>query len=431
MTIISSKPKRAPGPRGSFIWGALAQFKRDPIGFLSQSVHDHGDVVRLRFGPIVSHLVNRPEHIEHVLSRNAARYDKNTRSVSRIQATCGDSLLSANQDAWQRHRRLIQPVFQPRYLEDIGGVIDASMAPMLDRWHGIARQNGTVDIVSEMMHLVISTSAKILFSSNVDVARIEAALDVILTDTWRRIEAPLDPSMISPMFHRRAFKDAVAEIDDVIFGIIKERRKTGSGPDDLLSRLLVAHESEGETQLTDQELRDAAVTLLLAGHETTANALASAFQLVAQSPDAGFETANLHHIFAETIRLHPSIWIIERRALEDDQIGPYHIARGTNVLISPYLLHRHPEYWPNPNQFDPSRFEPHNVDQRPRHAYIPFGLGAHRCVGLHMATAMATRIMANVYERFKLQRPSGQATAMAPGITLRHSGEIRLVVTDA
>ncbi len=419
---------RAPGPRGGLIWGSLPAFKADPIGLLSQAVREHGDVVRLRFGPVIAHLINHPDHIEQVLSRRSASYDKRTRSVAQIRATCGDSLLSSDGPTWQRHRRLIQPVFQPSYLQSIGPIVDAAMAPLLDRWTGIARKRGRVDIVSEMMHLVIFTSARILFSSDVDADRIERALEVILQDTWRRLQVPLDPSMLSPRLHRRAYRNAVAEIDGIVFQLIRDRRRSNSINDDLLSRLLGAHEDESEAPLTDQELRDAAVTLLLAGHESTANALAWAFYNVAQSPDRGLESADPHKLFAETLRLYPSIWILERRVVKSDRIGPYDLRKGTTVLISPYLLHRNKTYWPNPDHFDPERFQPDQVDARPRNAYLPFGLGPHRCIGLHMANAIAPRVLSNVYDQFRLSLVPGQAAGMMPGITLRHPDALWMAV---
>ncbi|MBB5722568.1 cytochrome P450 [Loktanella ponticola] len=410
---------RAPGPKGSLFWGSLADFTSDALGLLWQATRDHGDVVRLRFGPITAHLVNHPDHITHVLSRHADRYDKNTRSVERIRATCGDSLLSANADAWARHRRLIQPIFQPKMFTDISAIVSDEMGPMLDRW----RTADKIDVASEMMHLVIAISARILFSSSVDAARVEAALAVILEDTWRRLQAPLDPSMISPAFHKRAFKDAVQTIGDVIFELIATRRRQIDAPDDLLSRLLAAHEADGDAQLNDKELRDAAVTLLLGGHETTANALAWAFHAVAQSPDAGIETQDPAHIFAEAVRLYPSIWIVERRAIAADTIGGFDIPRGSSVLISPYLIHRHPDFWTDPDRFDPAR---HAVEtDRHRHAYIPFGLGQHRCVGLHMARAIASEVIAHVYAQFRLH-PTGQTPAVDPGITLRPTGPLWL-----
>jgi enediyne biosynthesis protein E7 len=303
----------------------------------------------------------------------------------------------------------------------------------LQNWSRLSTRNESIDIVSEMTRLTIAIAAKILFASDVenDAETIESSLAVILNDTWRRLEAPLDPAMISRRFHRRRFRDALGRIDGIVYRIIEQRRRNGLVKDDLLSRLLIAHEGQSEIRLTDQELRDVAVTLLLAGHETTASALAWTFYLVAQSPEKNYEEADLRMVFAEAIRLYPSIWIIERRVIENDQIGSYAIPRGTTVLISPYLMHRHKEFWPDPEAFAPERFAPDQPEyqpsvSRPRGAYIPFGLGPHRCIGEHMASLVATQIMKNVYNRFRLRLESGQSTGMVPGITLRHAGELRM-----
>ena len=402
---------RAPGPKGSLLWGSLGAFKADSLGFLAQAAQDHGDIVRLRFGPITAHLVNHPALVEQVLSRNAANYDKATRSADRIAATTGRSLLSADQTAWARHRRLIQPAFQPRAFDGIGPVLDHLIAPMFVRWD----KAGKIDIVDEMMQLVIAAAIRILFSSSLDPQRINAPLEILLADTWRRIEAPLDASLLSPRLHRPAFKKAVAQIDAIVLDLIQTRRASAQRPDDVLTRLLDAHAAEGEAQLTDQELRDAAVTLLLAGHETTANALSWAFI----HASGAFQAADPAHIFAEAIRLYPSIWIIERRALQADTIGGFDIPRGSSVLISPFLLHRRADFWPDPTRFDPARFA--DGTPRPRDAYLPFGLGQHRCVGLHLANKIAAHVIGRVFAEFDLRALPGQTPRTDPGITLRHA----------
>ncbi len=409
---------RAPGPKGSMLWGSLSDFKADSLGFLSDAVRNHGDIVRLRFGPITAHLINRPDYVDHVLSRQASNYDKATRSADRIAATTGNSLLSADQVAWSRHRQLIQPAFQPSCFQNIGPVIDALVDPMLERW----QQTKEIDIVDEMMQLVIAIAIKTLFSSDIDPQQIDTALETLLADTWRRIEAPIDASMISPQLHRPAFKKAVGEIDQIVFDLIQTRRRCQDRPDDVLSRLLAAHESGGEIQLNDKELRDATVTLLLAGHETTANALSWAFIHASN----GFETAEPAHIFSEAIRLYPSIWIIERRVIRDDIIGGYHIPRGSSVLISPYLLHRHTEFWPEPDRFDPSRFA--GDQPRLRDGYLPFGLGPHRCVGLYLANKIAAHVIERVFARFRLRLLPDQQIGTTPGITLRHTGAVKMTV---
>lgn len=427
-----------PGPQGSPLWGSLREFQADSIGFLTESVREYGDIIRLRFGPVVAYLLNRPEHVEHVLARHSQRYDKNTRSVAKLRATCGGSLLSSDGERWLRHRRLIQPVFQPHRVAEFVHAIDSSTEEMLASWNVKASVGQEVDIVAEMMGLTLTVAARAFFSSDIreQTAVIDKALEVVLQDTWRRLQAPMDLAAISPVFQRRKFRQAMREIDEVVYRIIGQRRQCRAGTNDLLSRLLRAHESETDTRLTDQELRDAVVTLLLAGHETTANALASTFYLVSKSEpiqDRLVEEARQPALavlpeackaFWEAIRMYPSIWIMERHAVADDQIGGYPIRKGSTVLLSPYLLHRHAEFWQTPNQYDPDRFTPDRIAARPRCAYIPFGLGQHRCIGEHMALLVATRILSRVHRDFRLHLVAGQVIQPVPGITLRHDGPL-------
>lgn len=405
---------QAPGPRGLPITGNILRFKFGALPLLQQAAQDYGDVVRLRFGPIKAHLLNHPDHVDHVLSRHADRYDKNTRSVARIKATCGDSLLSANATAWQQHRALIQPLLRPSLFTDISRVVSEELAPYAKRWR---ETTAPVDIGAEMMHLTIGISTRLLFSTSVDADRLETALEVILDDTWRRLEAPFDLSLLSPKLHRPLFRKALHTVDQIIFGLITARRQMDAPPDDLLTQLVTAH---ADTALSDQALRDAAVTLLLAGHETTANALAWAFYELAQNPDITRD-ADPTHILAEAVRLYPSIWIVERRVFQDDVIAGYRIPQGTSVLISPYLMHRHPHFWDNPKVFDPSRHAA--TSDRPRHAYIPYGLGKHRCIGLHMAQAVGAEVIRQIRREFDVQS-TGEAAGVDPKITLRPDGPL-------
>jgi cytochrome P450 len=197
--------------------------------------------------------------------------------------------------------------------------------------------------------------------------------------------------------------------------------------------------------LSDRELRDAAVTLLLAGHETTANALAWTFYLLSQSPDVdqrlhqatddfdstaipASEPSYAERVFYEAIRLYPSVWIIERRAVADDEIGGYAIPAGSTVMLSPYVLHRHPEFWPEPDRFIPKRFTPDACSDRPRHAYIPFGAGPHQCVGQNMALLVARIVITLVNRQFHLQLVPEQTITPQPGITLRHTNGLRMTL---
>jgi len=419
---------QAPGPKGNLILGSLLPFSKDSLGFLENAIETYGDVVKLRFAHIQTHLINDPTLIEEILLRKANLFDKDTRSVAKIQSTCGDSLLSANEDAWTRHKRLIQPAFLRQYIESCEPQIETITTEFTTKWQAHAQSGTPIDIVTEMMNLVISISAKVLFGSNVNSELLESSLEVVLADTWRRLQAPIDFSDLSPALHRPKFKRAKAQIDDMIFEIIKSRRSSPNKHDDVLSRLLTAHEADDETRLSDTELRDAALTLLLAGHETTANALAWAFISVASAPESNFENANLEYIFAETVRLYPSIWIIERRVKQDMTLGEYNLSKGSSVLICPYLLHRHKTHWPSPNHFDPTRFEPQNMESRARNTYLPFGQGKHSCIGQHLSKRIAVRVLEHVYSTYRLELIDGQSLMLDAGITLRHQDPVMMTL---
>ncbi|MEX2287415.1 MAG: cytochrome P450 [Planctomycetaceae bacterium] len=436
----------APGPRGMFPLGCLAAFRRDPLGFLLQASRNYGDVVRLRFGPVVAHLVNHPDYAAHVLQHHWRNYDKDTRSVAKIRATCGDSLLSTDGELWRRHRRLIQPAFQLQTLDQHVPVVASATAEMLDRWEEPARAGRSVNIVSEMARVTLNIAARILFGSDVsgETDAIERSLTIILNDTWRRVESLFDATAFSSMFHRREFREAVKAIDAVVYRLIESRRRSGTATPDLLSILIRARDDEN-APLSDRELRDATITLLLAGHETTANALAWAMHLVSEfrnvdgklrhesrsvlgnRPPVPGDLDRLEYaamVFSETIRLYPSIWILERRVVVDDEIAGYRIPAGSMLLISPYVLHRNPEFWPEPERFEPERFSRDGVLDRPQNAFLPFGLGPHQCIGRFMAQMVAQVILAMVAQRFRLRRATDAAPAPLPGITLRHANAL-------
>ena len=404
--------KHAPGPKGNFFAGSLLPFSTDSLGFLKSQIETYGDVVKLRFAHIPAIFINDPHIVQEVLMRRASEFDKNTRSVAKIRSSCGDSLLSANEEAWARHRKLVQPVFMKSYLETASEGIKRSTAERLENWASKSEFN----IVTEMMHLLIDVSANILFGSSVDVETIETGLDVLLADTWRRIQAPIDVSDISPKLHRKPFKEAVAKLDEIIFSIIAARRANPDPHNDVLSRLLKAHESEGDGQLSDKELRDAAVTLLLAGHETTANALSWTLIRTAQS---GLETKNPALLFAEAVRLYPSIWIIERRAKSDMNLAGYQIKKGTSVMMAPYFLHRRTHDWGEPESFNPDRFLTKQPTDRPTCSYMPFGFGRNSCVGRNMAERVAVDVLSTIYEKARLELLPGQSLIPDPSLTLR------------
>jgi cytochrome P450 len=450
MTTLTAA-HRAPGPSGDFLLGCLREFRRDPIALLLNCARRYGDVVRLKIGPVTAHLVNHPDHIEHVLVQNASGYDKQTRSVAKIQATCGRSLLSTDGDTWRKHRRLIQPAFQTQsVLRFVPGIVDATDR-MLDRWDEAAATGTPLDMVWEMMQVTLTIASRALFGAEVagDAACIERSLAIILRDTWRRLESWVDFSDVSPALHRREFREALEAIDQIVYRLIRARRREGTSQRDLLSLLIEARDAQQENGLNDQELRDACITLLLAGHETTANALAWCLRLVAQSPQVAARLSReadevltgpvrtaadldklsfTQHVFAETLRLYPSIWIMERRVVTDDQIAGFHLPAKSTLLISPYVMHRHPQFWDQPEVFDPTRFSAESTARRANFAYLPFGAGPHQCVGRPMAQLVAQIVVAKVFQRYQLHLLPGQSGQPRPGITLRHAQPLQMTI---
>ncbi len=433
--------------------GSLGEFRRDPIGLLTRATKEYGDVVRLRFGPITAHVVNHPEYVRQVLEERQKNYDKRTHSVSKMRATCGASLLTEDGPVWLRHRRLIQPSMMRQEVERYIPVVTIATTAMLDRWRDAARAARPLDIVNEMLQLTLAIAARVLFGADVskDTLTIEQSLTEILADTWRRVETVFDLTVVSPFFHRKSFLTSVHRIDEVVYRLIENRRGRKDVADDLLASLLQATDPAEGAGFTDRELRDATITMLLAGHETSAHALVSTLSLIFRSPAVEERLAGeIHDVlqkrlperedldrleyanmtFAESIRLYPSIWIMERRVVAEDEIGGFSIPAGSMLLISPYVLHRHPAYWKDAERFDPERFSAAQMADRPRHAYIPFGAGPHQCIGRFMAPMVARLIVAMIVQSFKLVPASPEAPVMLPGITLRHAGALWMVPVE-
>jgi cytochrome P450 len=401
----------------------------------------HGDVVRFRLGPQVVHLLNHPDHVQHVLQRHAANYDKRTRSTGFIRGVTGESLLTANGDYWQRQRRLIQPAFHRQHIAGfLGPMVEATQA-MLDRWSRRDPSAGPLDVAAEMSRLTYLIVGRTLFSADVgrDADTIHASMQIVLPHTFDRLGRVWNWPDWVPTPANRRFRQALRQVDQTVYRLIAEHRRvlaeTGTAPPDLLGLLLqVRDESTGEG-LSDAQLRNETTTFLLAGHETTANTLTWTFHLLGQHPEIARQVrdearsvldaraptlddlprlALTRRVVLESMRLFPPIWIIERRVIAEDAVGGFHLPAGSSVVISPYALHRHPGFWDRPEEFDPARFE-----QSPPEAYIPFGAGPRFCIGREFALMEAQVATAMVAQAVELIPVAGHPVEPWPGITLR------------
>ncbi len=435
-------PKIAPGPRGHLLLGNLLEFRKDVLQLLMDGPRRFGDVVRYRLGPVIVHLVNHPDLIRHVLLTRHEIYNKDTRSSAKIRSITGEGLLTSNGDFWLRQRRLMQPTFSPQRLDRFADVMAQSTTRMLQRWNEIAKRGQPLDIASEMMALTFTIVGKTLFGAELggEAEAVERSSTQILEHTWKRLEKLVEPPSWFPSAGSRRFQRGLRDLDRIVHRLIAERRRQGSASNDLLSLLLQRTDEETGQRMTDEQLRNETLTLLLAGHETSANALTWTWYLLSKHPavrrrltdevsevlkgrtPTAEDLPRLVYtamVFKEAMRLYPPIWIMERRALEEDMLGGYTIPAGSSVVISPYVTHRDPRFWENPEGFDPERFTPKASEDRNPHCYIPFGLGQRLCIGNHFVLMETRIILAAIAQTFRLDLVPGHPVEPMPGITLR------------
>src|SRR5262245_6917236 len=441
LSLLTLERRIAPGPPGYPLVGNLLEFRHDVLKFGVEAARAYGDVVRFRLGPHVIHLINHPNHIEHVLVHNQANYDRATRSAAQIALVCGQSLLTTSGAIWLRERRLVQPALQQRSVGAFVSIMTSTTAAMLDRWSSHARDGRPLDVASELSRLTYTIVGKALFGADVsrDADVVEHALGTLLELTYERLERLINLPLWVPSPSNRRFREARLAIDRVVYRIIRERRERHEDHADLLAHLLRA--VDAGKGMTSTQLRNETLTLLLSGHETTANALSWTLFLLATHPEIERrlrsevaavigdacepsleDIPRLEYtgmVLNEALRLYPPIWVIERRAIAGDVIGGYHIPAGSTVVVSPFILHRHEAFWPDPGSFDPERFAAAQTAGRCAHAYLPFGAGPHQCIGAHFAALEARIILVMLMQRYRLELMPAPPVEPKPGITLR------------
>ena len=454
MTVIAdTKISHPPGPKGHFILGNLRDFSHDPPAYLVYLAEEYGPISRLRVGPFWAYVIAHPDYVREVLISQAANFPKARLSQLILGKFLGQGLLLSNGDLHRQQRALIQPAFHARRIEAYGQTMVEYTEKMLADW----RPGQVLDIDHEMMRLTMFIVAKTLFDADVSetAERAGAAIQELQEAANLEYKRSFAMPMWLPTPNNRRIRRATAMVDEVVEGIITERRaaaKDGQLEDtgDLLSMLLLARTEDGRP-MDDRQIRDEAVTLFAAGHDTTANALTWTWYYLAQHP--GVEAclftelqavlngraptvADLRDlpytemVIKESMRLRPPAWILNgRTALEDIRIGGYTIPAGSTVFVSPFQLHRLPEYFPDPERFDPERFAPESEKKLPRYAYLPFGAGPRICIGNSFAIMEARLILAAVAQRFCLDMVPGQTVEMSPLITLSPAGGLRMKVT--
>ena len=404
---------------------------RNPLRFFVWLTETYGDVVQYRSSVEPAYLVNHPDYVQHVLQTNGPNYNKNTYLNKYIvESLTGEGLLTSENPLWREQRRLIQPAFHRRSLPAFAGLMTDATCRTVDRLRAVA-PGETVDIAREMMRLTLDIVTSALFGYDITGRADEVGTAM---DTMVSIGKP----------RHRKVREAIDLVDRIVYDIIDERRAHPERErDDLLTMLLNARYDDG-TAMPDKLVRDEVMTLLIAGHETTANTLGWTWYLLAQQPEvvarleAEVDTLRgaapaiddfprlvyTDRVIQEAMRLYPSAWSISRRALADDAIGGYHIPAGAIVAMSPYTTHRHPAFWPDPERFDPDRFTPERVAARPRFAYFPFGGGARQCIGNYFAQMESLIIIPTIVQHFRLQPRWTEPIEGHALVTLRPRGGV-------
>jgi cytochrome P450 len=448
-----------PGPSGRDLLNDLRDLQNNPLSVLLKSTQKYGDFVRLAIGPRNIYLINHPEYIQHVLQSNNRNYTKDTFQYNMLRTVTGNGLLTSDGPFWLRQRRLVQPAFHRQKILEFGGIITGATQKMLQNWKHSASPNAHIDIDAEMMRLTLEIIGKALFSVDLsgEASEITQAVLTALDHIIYRSRHPFSPPLSIPTQRNRRFKTAVRRLDQAVYTIIQQRRskglqdpqsaKTSDARVDLLSMLLQARDEETGEAMDDRQLRDEVITLIIAGHETVASALTWTWHLLSDHPaieeklheqltrvlggripnSADLpELSFTRMIFQEALRLYPPAWIITRKALKDDEFAVpgsdgerYSVPSGSLVVISPYSMHRHPQFWEQPETFDPWRFSADISAQQPRFAYLPFGGGPRLCIGDGFARVEAVLILATIAQRYRLQSVPDHPIEVEPLVTLR------------
>ncbi|BDG01517.1 cytochrome P450 [Anaeromyxobacter oryzae] len=427
--------------------GVFLLARRDPLGFFLESMRRYGDVVCMPFGRRRAYLLSHPEDVRHVLEDDQGLHAK-APTASRVRAVFGDSLTTIDGEHWRRQRRLMRPAFRPRSLLPSLPIVTRTTAQMLDRWASIAARGETVDVAREMTHLTQEVIVELVFG---DVGEAQAravgeALDQALQHANRRLWSPLG-SLGLPTPAQRRFQTALRTIDTFVCTNVARACEDAPPAGTLLASLLDAHDVGGGERMRAADLCHELKAILFAGHTTTASALAWTFYVLStnsaaseavraevrealdgRSPGADDLPTLVHtrRVIDEVLRLYPPTWVTARTLLQDDCIRGHRIAAGSIVLLSPFVTHRHPAFWPEPDRFDPDRFAPER--RSAPFAYFPFGGGPRSCIGTWLASIELQLVVAMVAQRYELALVPGSRVDVEPGLTLRPKPGVPMIL---
>jgi cytochrome P450 len=445
----SAQTRLPPGPRISPIASLTYRFSRDPLNFLSAVARTYGDLASCRMSGEVLFFVNHPRHIRDILVTDHRNFTK-SRGLERAKLLLGNGLLTSEGALHLRQRRLMQPAFHRERIAAYARTMVRYADALRRQW----RDGATLDVSQEMMRVTLSIAGKTLFDVDVEsqAREVGRALTDVMESFWLSMMPFANVIERLPVGRMRRARDARERLDAIIYGLIAERRANRPGNDvrgDLLSMLLVAQDEDDGSTMTDRQVRDEAMTIFLAGHETTANALTWTWYLVSQSPEV---EARLHaevdrvlqgrlpsvadipslafveKVVTESMRLYPPAWLVGRRAIAAYPIGEYVAPARTIFLMSPWAMHRDPRFFPEPDRFHPDRWTPEFKAGLPKLAYFPFGGGPRQCIGESFAWMELVLVVATIAQQWKLRLVPDHPVVPKPVVTLRTKHGLRMNV---
>ena len=438
-THFLGTPATAPGPLGPQMLTAMGAIRRNPLQYLNSVWGQYGDVVQFPIPKPPSYLVNDPAAVRRVLVGNSRNYGKSTIQYKALSLVTGEGLLTADTSAWRRQRPLVQPAFHHDTLDAVVGHVSSATRRVIAQWSALP-DGSIVDADEYMMHAALEVVGHALFGTDLSSDAHELtsatldALDVVIA----RARVPLSPPSWLPTPGNRKLSRSVAKLDAAVSRMLSQREGAAAGDSagvDMID-LLRSSRDESGASLSEEEVRNEIVTFIVAGHETVASALSWSWSLLARNPEIqervaaeadrvlGTQPGTLADyreltftkaVFDETLRLYPPAWLITRAALDDDDLAGHHIPGGALIIMSPYLLHRHREVWPDAAKFDPDRFlRPHERD-----AFIPFGAGLRLCIGRDFANVEGVLMLAELARAFQVSPLTPEMPTGAPLVTIR------------
>jgi len=437
-TVAMPKGPRLP------VLGALVGPGRNPLWLFSRFARDYGDVTFFKLGGEHCYLLNHPQVIRDVLVTHQNNFTK-SRGLERAKKLLGEGLLTSEAPVHLRQRRLLQPAFHRDRIAGYAQVMSDNAARMRQRW----QDGAAFDVSKEMMRVTLAIVGKTLFDTDVesDADEVGGAVTDVLESFWLNLLPGADFLEKLPIPKLRRAQAARRRLDRLIYTMIADRRASGRDHGDLLSTLVAAQDEEGTGGLSDEQVRDEAMTLLLAGHETTANALSWTWYLLSQNREA---EARLHEeldrviggrvavmadmpnlpyterVITESMRLYPPAWVVGRRAIADCTIGEYNVPARSILFMSPFVMQRDARFFAEPLCFSPERWTPEFKAALPKFAYFPFGGGARQCIGEHFAWMELLLVLASAAQRWRLRLVPNHPVVPQPLITLRAKHGIKM-----